>query len=185
VSQWTRDERASANASKCRTSAWASYCARDAPLAASSRADGARICRRRGFKAAFSCAERSACRFRRARPAISFDRQSDRTLASPSCMGFRTTLSCQHHTDLPSAQPGYSNKLARRLDAAARHLRVRPAHGSRIARMPGMCRYVALATDHERNAAPSRDVHGDWRSHVVRPSRRRYAIPQGRSATAE
>jgi hypothetical protein len=72
-----------------------------------------------------------------------------------------------------------------RLDAAARHLRVRPAHGSRIARMPGMCRYVALATDHERNAAPSRDVHGDWRSHVVRPSRRRYAIPQGRSATAE
>jgi hypothetical protein len=185
VSQWTRDERASANASKCRTSAWASYCARDAPLAASSRADGARICRRRGFKAAFSCAERSACRIRRGRPTISFDRQSDRTLASPSCMGFRTTLSCNITPTCQARSLGIQSNSHVRLDAAARHLRVRPAHGSRIARMPGMCRYVALATDHERNAAPSRDVHGDWRSHVVRPSRRRYAIPQGRSATAE
>ena len=33
-----------------------------------------------------------------------FDRQSDRTLASPSCTGFRTTLSCQHRIDLRLAK---------------------------------------------------------------------------------
>jgi hypothetical protein len=64
-----------------------------------------------GFKAAFSCAERlAACRFRRGRPATSFDRQrSDAGIAV--LHGFRTTVSSVS-IDLPSAPPGYSIKLA-------------------------------------------------------------------------
>ena len=167
MSQWTRDERVSANDSKCRTPAWATYCARDGPLAASSPANGARICRRR-VKAAFSCAERSAaCRFRPGRPAMSFDRQSDRTLASPSCTGFRRHFPVNITSTCQARRLGIQSNSHVRLDAAGRHLRVRPAHGSRIAPMPGMCRYVALATYHEQDATPRRDIHGDWRSHAM------------------
>ena len=152
--------------------------ARDAPLAASSRADGARMRRRRGVQGRVSGAERPAsCRFRLGRPATSFDRQrSDAGIAV--LHGFRTTVS-PVNIDLPSAPPGYSIKLG---PASGRcrlaSLRVRPARGSRVAAMPVWGRYVALATDHEQqDAAPSRDIHCDLRSRAVRPSRRRNAIP--------
>ena len=163
MSQWTRDERVSANDSKCRTPAWATYCARDGPLAASSPADGARICRRR-VKAAFSCAERSAaCRFRPGRPAMSFDRQSDRTWHRRLARAFGRHFPVNITSTCQARRLGIQSNSHVRLDAAARHLRMRPAHDCRIARMPGMCRNVALATDHERDAAPNRDIHGDWR----------------------
>jgi hypothetical protein len=56
---------------------------------------------------------------------------------------FNITSTCQ------ARRLGIQSNSHVRLDAAGRHLRVRPAHGSRIAPMPGMCRYVALATYHE------------------------------------
>ena len=165
MSQWTRDERVSANDSKCRTPAWATYCARDGPLAASSPADGARICRRR-VKAAFSCAERSAASARAGRPCRSTVKAIGpwhRRLAWAFGRHFpvNITSTCQ------ARRLGIQSNSHVRLDAAGRHLRVRPAHGSRIAPMPGMCRYVALATYHEQDATPRRDIHGDWRSHAM------------------
>jgi hypothetical protein len=70
-----------------------------------------------GLKAAFSCAERpAACRFRRGRPATSFDRQ--RLDAGIAVLhGFRTTVS-PVNIDLPS-RPGIQSNSHLRLDAAA------------------------------------------------------------------
>ena len=178
MSQWTRDEGVSANASKSRTPAWASYCARDWRLAASSPADGARIgaARERSLNPRRTLRR---LRFRLGRPAMPFDRQSDRTLASPSCTGFRTTLSCQHRIDLRLAK--HAARVFNQTRTYVWRLRVRicgeTAHGSRIARMPW---YVSICRSRDR---PRTRRCAEPR-HVLlfvvprcRPSRRRNAIP--------
>jgi hypothetical protein len=123
VSQWTRDERVSANASKSRTAAWASYCARDWRLAASSPADGASIFRRR-VKAAFSCVERSAaCRFPPGRPACrstvnatgAWHRRPARVFVRHCPVNIAS--SCQVR------RPGIQSNSHVRLEAACTHLR--------------------------------------------------------------
>ena len=100
---------------------------------------------------------------------------SDRTRASPSCMASGRPFLLSTSTCQDSRSGIQSNShLVRTLQLAS--LRVRPARGSRVAPMPVWGRYVALATDHEQDAAPSRDIHCDLRSRAERPSRRRNAF---------
>jgi hypothetical protein len=129
-----------------------------------------------GFKAAFSCAERpAACRFRRGRPATSFDRQRGRGHRRLAWLP-DDRFSCQHRLAKRAARV-FNQTWTCVWTLQLASLRVRPARGSRVGPMPVWGRYVALATDHEQDAAPSRDIRCDLRSRVVRPSRRRNAIP--------
>jgi hypothetical protein len=146
--------------------AWASYQARDAPLAASSRTDGCEDASTRWGSRPRSLAPNarppagSAGAGRPLRLTV-----SDWTRASPSCTAsgrpfLLSTSTCQ------ARRPGIQSNSHLRLDAAASILagEARPWQPS----SPYACmgRYVALAT------APSRDIHC-----AVRPSRRRNAIP--------
>jgi hypothetical protein len=161
--------------------AWASYQARDAPLAASSRTDGCEDASTRWGSRPRSLAPNarppagSAGAGRPLRLTV-----SDWTRASPSCTAsgrpfLLSTSTCQ------ARRPGIQSNSHLRLDAAASILAASILAASILAASilagearpwqpssPYACmgRYVALAT------APSRDIHC-----AVRPSRRRNAIP--------
>ena len=135
--------------------AWASYSARDARLAASSRADGARMRRRRGVQ--------GRVLLRRTPgplpvppgwPAASFDLQrSDAGIAV--FQSFRTVAS-RVNVDLPNAPCGCSiEPVPARwtLQLACLPVRTRPWQ---VAPMSTLGRCVALATDYEarRRAEP-------------------------------
>jgi hypothetical protein len=110
-----------------------------------------------GLKAAFSCADARRLPLPWGRPATSFDRQR-------SDAGIAVLHRFERPLLLSTSLAKRGARVFNQLGPASASLRMRVARGSRVAPMPVWGRSVALAADHEQDAAPRRDIRRDLRS---------------------